>query len=231
MMSDSTYFQVTPEWQAAFPGASMGVLVMTGLANPESHSELDARKDALEFDLRVRYAAGGRAGITALPVIQAYDRYYAHFKKTYHVQLQLESVALKGKSLPHVAALVEAMFMAELKNQLLTAGHDLDTLQLPAVLSVSTGAETYTLLRGVEQALKPDDMFIADRAGVISSIIYGPDQRTPIRPTTTAAMFTVYAPAGVPVAAVEAHLNDIAANARLVSPTAVVSFQHVFISS
>jgi DNA/RNA-binding domain of Phe-tRNA-synthetase-like protein len=137
-------------------------------------------------------------------------------------------VALKGKNLPRAAALVEAMFMAELKNQLLTAGHDLDALQLPAILSVSDGTETYTLLRGVEQTLKPGDMFIADRTGVISSIIYGPDERTPIRPTTTAAVFTVYAPAGVPGEAVEAHLKDISENARRIAPDAVVVWQQVF---
>ena len=44
-----------------------------------------------------------------------------HLKKTYHVQHQLESVVLKGKSLPNVAALVAAMFMAERDDLLLTA--------------------------------------------------------------------------------------------------------------
>jgi hypothetical protein len=34
-------------------------------------------------------------------------------------------VALKGKAIPRQAALVEAMFMAELENLILTAGHDL----------------------------------------------------------------------------------------------------------
>jgi hypothetical protein len=42
-------------------------------------------------------------------------------KKTYHIALQLEPVVLKGKSLPNVAALVEAMFTAELGDLLLTA--------------------------------------------------------------------------------------------------------------
>ena len=82
----------------------------------------------------------------AIPSLQVYDAYYKRFKKTYHVQLQLESIAFKGKSIPSVAALVEAMFMAEVKNMLLTAGHDLDTLQLPARLDVTKGDEVYTLM-------------------------------------------------------------------------------------
>lgn len=88
------------------------------------------------------------------PVLQAYNTYYCRFKKSYQVQLQLESIAWKGKSIPSVSALVEAMFMAEMKNMLLTAGHDLDVLQLPLTLDVSKGTESYQLMRGVNKFLK-----------------------------------------------------------------------------
>jgi hypothetical protein len=44
-----------------------------------------------------------------------------------------------------VAALVEAMFIAEVKNMLLTAGHDLDAVQLPITLDVSKGDGRYIL--------------------------------------------------------------------------------------
>ena len=128
--------------------------------------------------------------------MRAYKDYYRRFNKTYHVQLQLESILYKNKSIPSVSALVEAMFMAEMKNMLLTAGHDLDAVQLPLILDVSTGEESYVLMRGDEQTVKPGDMLIADRVGVISNIIYGPDQRTQIRASTRSAIFTVYAPAG-----------------------------------
>jgi DNA/RNA-binding domain of Phe-tRNA-synthetase-like protein len=139
-------------------------------------------------------------------------------KKTYHIALQLESVVFKGRSLPNVAALVEAMFMAELQDLLLTAGHDLDTLALPLTLDVARGDETYTLLRGEPQALKAGDMFIRDGEGVISAIIYGPNQRTQILPETRSVIFTVYAPPGVGTAAVEAHLRTLEGNARLMAP-------------
>ena len=153
-------FQVSDRWKAAFPQAHVGVLVMREVANPASHAELEQRKSALEQDLRSRYAGQDRAALAQLPVLQAYAAYYRGFKKTYHVQLQLESIVFKGKAIPSVAALVEAMFMAEVKNMLLTAGHDLDTLQLPLTLDVSQGDERYTLLRGQEQELKAGDMFI-----------------------------------------------------------------------
>ncbi|GAI35107.1 unnamed protein product, partial [marine sediment metagenome] len=60
-----------------------------------------------------------------------------------HVLLQLESIVFKNKSIPKVASLVEAMFMAEIKNLLLTAGHDLDAIDLPIKLDVSSGGEKY----------------------------------------------------------------------------------------
>ena len=63
---------------------------------------------------------------------------------------------MKGKSLPNVAALVEAMFVAELKNMLLTAGHDADKLDGDLTLDIANGAETYQLMSGVDQTLKPE---------------------------------------------------------------------------
>jgi DNA/RNA-binding domain of Phe-tRNA-synthetase-like protein len=214
------FFAATPGWRAAYPGAHAGVLVMRGLANPVQHAGLEADKAALEQRLRERYAGQDRAALARLPVLQAYAAYYKGFKKTYHVQHQLESVALKGRPLPAVAALVEAMFMAELEHLLLTAGHDLDVLALPVRLDVARGGEGYVTLRGEAAALKPGDMFMADAQGIVSSILYGPDQRTAITPATRAAMFTVYAPPGIEAEAVRAHLRALEANVRVIGPEA-----------
>jgi DNA/RNA-binding domain of Phe-tRNA-synthetase-like protein len=205
-------FQVADNWKSAFPDAHAGVLVMRDVINPSSHEELEKRKIALEQELRIRYSSQDRAALAQLPVLQAYTAYYRRFKKTYHVQLQLESIVFKDKSIPSVAALVEAMFMAEVKNLLLTAGHDLDKLYIPITLDVSQGVERYTLLRGQEQVLKTGDMFIRDGTGVISSILYGPDQRTAINAQTRNVIFTVYAPAGIAHETVSTHLRDLQQN-------------------
>jgi DNA/RNA-binding domain of Phe-tRNA-synthetase-like protein len=219
---------VSDKWSATYPGASQGLLVMRNVRNPEQHPVLEARKAALEAGLRERFAGRDRSAITALPSIQPYVAYYSRFRKTYHVQLQLESVALKGKSLPRVAAIVEAMFMAELEHHLLTAGHDLDTLRLPLRLDVAEGHERYTLLGGKEETLKAGDMFIADDAGVVSSIVYGPDSRTCIAGQTRSALFTVYAPPGVLETAVREHLGAIQTNVRLVAPDAETVLTEVY---
>lgn len=212
----------TDAWRAAHPGAALGVLALREVANPAQHPALDARKAALEQSLRERYTGLDRAALAQLPVLQAYAAYYKRFKKTYHVGLQLESIVFKGRGLPNVAALVEAMFMAELDDLLLTAGHDLDRLALPLTLDVAQGTETYTLLRGDPQTLKAGDMYIRDGQGVISSILYGPDQRTQITPETRSVVFTVYAPPGVSLVFVDAHLHNLETNVRLIAPQAEV---------
>jgi DNA/RNA-binding domain of Phe-tRNA-synthetase-like protein len=221
-------FIVSEEWKTAYPGAAVGVLAMRNVVNPERHAALDKRKEEIENQLRSRFSGYDRAALKALPTIQAYNNYYKQFKKSYHVQLQLESVALKGKSIPRVAALVEAMFMAELKNLLLTAGHDLEAVQRPVKIDVAEGSERYIRLNGQEQELKPGDMMIADAQGVISSVIYGPDRRTRITSETRQALFTVYAPPGIGEQAVYDHLRDIQANVLVVAPEADVELLEVY---
>ncbi|MGE5071853.1 MAG: hypothetical protein ACM3MF_00355, partial [Anaerolineae bacterium] len=193
-----------------------------GAANPAHHTALEQRKAALEDELRRRYTGQDRAALLRDPVLQAYDAYYKRFKKTYHVQLQLESILFKGKSIPSVSALVECMFMAEVDGLLLTAGHNLDVVQPPLTLDLATGEESYILLRGELQMAKAADMLIRDEAGVISSIIYGPDQRTQITADTQNAIFTIYAPAGISTELVQRQLEEIRNNVQLVAPEARV---------
>jgi DNA/RNA-binding domain of Phe-tRNA-synthetase-like protein len=201
---------------------------MRNVVNPEGHAALDKRKEELENQLRSRFSDCDRAALKALPTLQAYNDYYRRYKKTYHVQLQLESVVFKGKAIPRVAALVEAMFMAELKNLLLTAGHDLEAVQRPVKLDVAEGSERYVRLNGEEKELTPGDMMIADAQGVISCVLYGPDHRTRIIPETRQVLFTVYAPPGIGEQAVYDHLRDIQANVLLVAPEADVELLKVY---
>ncbi|MGZ9166686.1 MAG: phenylalanine--tRNA ligase beta subunit-related protein [Anaerolineales bacterium] len=219
---------MTSTWKTTYPEAFAGLLVMRDVSNPQHHAAMESKKTALEGELRARYAGQDRAAIASHPVLQAYGEYYRQFKKTYHIQLQLESIVLKGKSIPGVAALVESMFMAEMQDLLLTAGHDLDVLHLPLILDVATGNERYTLLRGEEQTLKTGDMMIRDGKGIISSIVYGPDQRTQITPATRNVVFTVYAPPGINERTVSDHLQHIKENVLIFAPQAQVESLSVY---
>jgi len=221
-------FEVTSAWKSTFPEAHAGVLVVRDVINPAHHPELEKHKTELEEQLRSQFSGQDRAVMSNLPILQAYNTYYRRFKKTYHVQLQLESIAWKAKSIPSVSALVEAMFMAEMKNMLLTAGHDLDVLYPPLTLDVSNGTESYTLMRGNEQVLKADDMMISDGMGVVSSIVYGPDQRTQITNGTQNVVFTVYAPPGITEQTVAQHLQDIQEYVMVIAPQAQVELFKVY---
>jgi DNA/RNA-binding domain of Phe-tRNA-synthetase-like protein len=213
--------QVTEAFRSSFPRARLGLLAMSEVANPAVDSQLQLRKAEIEQELRERHQGAERSQLKQLPVMQAYVQYYARFEKTYHLLLQLESVALKGKPIPSVAALVEAMFMAEIRNGLLTAGHDLEKVSLPLTLGVAAGGERYQGIRGRDETCKGGDMMIADREGIISSVMCGPDSRTRIAPWTTKALFTVYAPEGVEEDSVRSHLQELEGYVRLVSPEAV----------
>ena len=219
---------LSQRWKDTYPGASVGILAMRRVLNPSSHRHLDARKAELEVELRKRFADCSRNGLKDTEPIRAYNAYLKTFKKTYQVQLQLESVVFKGKPIPRAAALVEAMFTAELQDLLLTAGHDMDVLQLPVSIDIAKGNERYVGLRGEEQVLKPRDMIISDKAGIISSVVYGPDYRTQIKPGTQNVLFTTYAPLGITHESVYEHLKHIQANVLLVAEDAEVELIHVY---
>jgi DNA/RNA-binding domain of Phe-tRNA-synthetase-like protein len=158
-------------------------------------------------------------------VIQAYVNYYKSFRKSYHVLLQLESLLYGGKHSLPMDPLLRIIFLAELKNRLLTAVHQTAMLEYPLSVGIATGQEQYTLLNGSMTFLKQGDMVISDQMGVISSIIYGPDFRTRIRAGTNRALVAVYAPAGIDRQLVEAHFSDIISLADAASLKPIIEFQ------
>jgi DNA/RNA-binding domain of Phe-tRNA-synthetase-like protein len=218
-------------WMQAYPGAMVGCLALSGVENPAHNTALEGRARDLEADLRRRFSGFDRSAIASMPCVQAYAQYYRSFGKTYHLLLQLESVVFKNKPIAAPNTLVQAMFMAEMKNMLLTAGHDLAAVHGSLVVDVSAGTEAYTSLGGKTESLKAKDMFIRDDTGIISSILYGPDQRTRITPDTTEVIYVVYAPPGTSLDDLEAHLNDLEANTAVFSPEAEVMSRQVLVAA
>jgi DNA/RNA-binding domain of Phe-tRNA-synthetase-like protein len=215
----------TEEWRGAHPGAIIGLLELAGLVNTGPSSRLTERKRDIEARLRERYEGFTRQEFLALPVMAEYDRYYTRFNKTYHVQLQLESIVLKGKHLPDVSPAVDANFMAEVETLILTAGHDSQKLRGPIVIDVSRDGDQMTQMNGVSRAIRSGDMIMRDADGICCSIIYGQDARSPISPATTQVLYVAYAPAGVAADVVDRQLQGIEENLRLFSPAVAVE-QH-----
>ena len=212
----------TDEWRNAHPGATIGLLELSGVENAHSSSSLEKRKRETEAHLRERYQGFTRQDFLALPVMAAYEQYYKRFNKTYHVQLQVESIVLKGKSLPEVFPLVDANFTAEVETFILTAGHDVAKLRGAISMDVSREGDAMTRMNGASKVIYAGDMIMKDADGICCSIIYGQDDRSPISMETSRVLYVAYAPAGVPAELVDLQLRKIEENVRSFSPTVVV---------
>jgi Uncharacterized conserved protein len=213
------------KWRNTHPGAIIGLLEISGVENIHSSASLDERKRATEAHLRERYQGFTRQDFLALPVMAAYDRYYKRFDKTYHVQLQVESIVLKGKNLPNVLPLVDANFIAEVETFVLTAGHDVAKLRGAVSMDVSREGDQMTQMNGNSKVIRAGDMIMKDNHGICCSIIYGQDNQSPISVDTSHVLYVAYAPAGVSAKLVDAQLHRIEENIRLFSPNAKIE-QH-----
>ncbi|WP_197081062.1 phenylalanine--tRNA ligase beta subunit-related protein [Gordoniibacillus kamchatkensis] len=206
----------------------MGILILRHVENVESAAKrLEPVKRDLEQTIREQYGQASRKQLASVHPTDVYVSYYKTFGYSYHVLLQLESV-IKGKPIPNVLAPVTAMFVAELKNTVLTAGHDLEKVTFPLQVKRATGNERYTSINGKELSVVPEDILLADQEGVISSILKGPDDRTSIRKQTRHLLFTAYAPSGIEQELVERHLDDIEAYIRMFVPESVTALKLVY---
>jgi DNA/RNA-binding domain of Phe-tRNA-synthetase-like protein len=220
--------EVNGRFHKTFPGGHVGVLLIGNVDNHKRPTPLDEKKREIEARLREKFAGFSRADLLELEILQAYRNYYKQFKKTYHVQLQLESIVHKGKSLPSVNPLVDVNFAAEVETLVLTAGHDADLLEPPITINATQEGDTFIQINGSLQPLKPGDMMMSDGQGIICTIIYGQDQRTPISPKTRRALYVGYAPVGVGGTAVQQQLDLIQENIRLFAPEAELELTEIY---
>ena len=207
-------------------GCRIGLLAITGVSNQKTSEALEKSKSLLEEAIRAKYAQMERQELKSLHPMSVYVSYYKKFGYTYHVLQQIESVA-KGKKSMSVSGLVDSMFMAEMKNMILTAGHDLAKISGAVSLKVASGKETYVCMNGREAKTVPDDIMITDGESVISSILRGPDGRTSIDEKTEQALYTIYAPAGIEEKEIISHMDDIESYVRLFSPGTSVAIKTV----
>lgn len=215
----------TKSFSDTYPKASVGILITDLHEFQFNPDDLKKQVDKIITNLKIHFQDSHT--VRDDPVIKAYSSYYKSFKKSYHVLAQLESVIFKNKPLPFFNPVLYLVFAAELKNMLLTAVHDLDSIVHPITIDIASGGEEYTALNGAPQQLKPGDMFIRDNSGVISSVIYGPDRRTRVIGTTRKILLAIYAPAGVSRGKVNDHLDEIVELLYLISPTLEVKLKEI----
>lgn len=138
------------------------------------------------------------------------------------MEFQIKTV-LNNKEIPMMCPVPTCMFMAELKNIVLTAGHDLDKLGNGTIVVLrSNGNEEYTKINGKVQKLKDNDVFATDDKDIISSVLYGPDSRTKITDGTENFLFMCYS-FGLNNEEIESHMKDILRYLRILTNTILES--------
>lgn len=209
---------LTPEFRAALPEGIFGALIVRRCANRSRPVSLQTEQRAVEQALRARFPCDS---IDAHPISRAYAGYFKRFGARYPVVHQAKTI-LSGRPIQSPSALVEVMFTAEVDSLVLTSGHDLDVLNGSLRVDVAREGDLYTKISGKEQALKPGDMVVRDDEGIIASVLYGPDFRTRLRQESRTALYGAWAPIGLTVAAVEAHLETLSRLLRREWPEAAV---------
>lgn len=217
---------ISKSFHTVYPEASVGVMVINNAINPKSPPVLTEIRNEIESNLKENYPE--KELLRNHATIQAYAAYYKQYKNRYPMLSQLESVIFKGRSIPDTYGLVQAMFMAELDNMLLTAGHDFAEIEMPISIGLGSEDTSYVLMNGNEQNVKVNDMLMTDKENIISSVIYGPDKRTRITPKTEDAMFVVYGPAGITPKQIEDHFSDIQKYIKLFAPNADIQTLELF---
>ena len=201
---------LTAELKMVYPKAVFGSLVAREVPNRKRHEALEDLKCDLERKIREVYVDVDEDG-----TIQGYDIYFKRWGKTYPVEFQIKTIKGGGR-FPQISVLVDGMFLAELKNRILTSGHDLDAVQGDLVFDVSEGSERYLTLDGREQKLNKNDVILKDEEGILASVLYGPARRTSITSETRNALYFAWCPYGMGEKIINAHLNDILSNLGLV---------------
>jgi DNA/RNA-binding domain of Phe-tRNA-synthetase-like protein len=205
----------------------MGILIMRGVSAQSPMAAQDV--EAALTELRRRYGGLQRTELKALYPVQAYVEYYKKFGYSYHVLGQLESVLSGKKTVGGGLVLLQVMFLAELVGMLLIAGHDLTKVQPPLTLKQADGTESFPTFSGQTAQSVAGDWLVRDGGGrTLSSILRGQDAQSCITADTQDVLYTVYAPANVKPADVEATLRLMQGWIAAFSPSAETDVLRVF---
>ena len=201
---------LTNRLKETYPDSIFGSLIIRKVPNRKKHEVLEDQKRFLEKYIREEYGE-----VDKDDMIHYYNTYFKMGKKTYPIEYQINTIK-KGGKFPQVSVLVDSMFIAELKNRILTSGHDLDEIQGDLSFDVSRGGEQYVKLNGQVQKLKKNDVILRDNAGILASILYGPARRTSITSKTKNALYFAWCPLRLDEEHVESHLDTILGNVNSV---------------
>lgn len=210
--------QINEEVRKQYGAVSFGTMMVRGVVLHDPPPEFQQAKREVERAVRDSFAGMDKKEMRNLFPFDRYHDYYRKFKKTYHVLHQCESLATGSRTIPAGIPLVQAMFMAEVKNRLLTAGYDCRNLQPPFQVALADGISSFSGISGKSCTPPAGDMIFASGQTILGSIICGPDLDHRIQATTTDVLFAVYGVPGIAAEDITRHLEDIEAFIRIFAP-------------
>lgn len=214
--------KISQEANVMYPNAIYGIMIVKCKEIKENSKGFSETKKSEIAKLLEYYSDYDRKEMCGREPICHYVKYYKKFNKTYPVLLQFESILLKGKDIPKVGAFIETMFLSEVKNLLLTAGHDLDKIQLPLKINVANGGETFIGISKTNQIMTKNDLYLSDDQNVISSILNGPDYHTRITENTRNVLYFLYGVDGISNEQIKKHFKDLQYYLSIFLPTATI---------
>lgn len=206
MVISLVLIEVSKNIHTLYNKAIFGSLIVQNIPNKKKDSSIEQKKRSLEMYLKNEYTY-----INDDEILNKYKEHFKRWNKTYPIEFQIQSI-IKGKSLPEVSVLVDSMFHAELKNRLLTSGHDLNQIRGNLKFELTTGNEHYLKIDGKDQQLKKGDILLKDEQDILANILYGPAQHTTITLDTKNAIYFAWCPGEFESNIVKNHLEDILTN-------------------
>lgn len=86
---------ISLEAKKIYPDLTAGIMIISNINNRYLNNRMETESRTLENTIKKTYEGVDRKYAAGTDVMNAYCSYYKKFTKTYHVLLQLESIALK----------------------------------------------------------------------------------------------------------------------------------------
>jgi hypothetical protein len=128
--------------------------------------------------------------------INAFDAFFAENGFRSPLGGQFETVRRKG--LPPGSVLIQALLLSEISTGLLMGAQDAAAVKGTLVYDRAASGETFQGMRQQVQC-RPGEIILKDDAGIIASLLQGPDYRTRLNKDTKDVVFFVFSVPGITV--------------------------------
>ncbi|MEE9406368.1 MAG: tryptophan--tRNA ligase [Candidatus Aenigmarchaeota archaeon] len=200
--------QFSQKIKERYPTMRLGLVEIRNVVNSGSRELRDERR-TVERIVKKEYRNWEKVDI-----IKAYDKFFGRHDRPFPIVEGVKAV-LKGKGIPTLSPLVDAMLLAELKHLVLMTAHDLDKIDGTLTVDQAMEGDEFVNIAGDTVPLEQGDVVIRDRKGVIGTYLEGQSLRTKVtKKTRNCAYFAFYVP-GVKDVRIKNCLKDAAKMASL----------------